>query len=86
MRIVTLVVAAALVAGACVVLSFSAAHAQAMGGASAGRPSERSPAPPPPDAEKKKKDEKAFNDAVSRIPTPEKKYDPWGVVRDNGKH
>jgi hypothetical protein len=33
------------------------------------------------DPEKKKKDEKAFNDAVNRIPAPDKKYDPWGNVR-----
>jgi hypothetical protein len=35
------------------------------------------------DPAKKKADEKAFNDAVTRIP--EKKYDPWGAVRQNGK-
>jgi hypothetical protein len=51
----------------------------------AGKPSERSAPPPPADKEQKKKDEKAFNDAVNRIPPAEKKYDPWGVVRDNGK-
>ena len=47
-----------------------------------GEPSGRSP--PPPDKEKQKKDEKAFNDAVSRIPLPDKKYDPWGTVRTGG--
>jgi len=37
------------------------------------------------DPEKKKADEKAFNDAVKRIPLLEKKYDPWGTVRQNAK-
>jgi hypothetical protein len=37
------------------------------------------------DPAKKKADEKAFNDAVKRIPMPEKKYDPWGTVRQNSK-
>jgi hypothetical protein len=37
------------------------------------------------DPEQKKKDEKAFNDAVSRIPPAAKKYDPWGNVRSSGK-
>jgi hypothetical protein len=58
------------------------AHAQM--GAGAGKPADRAPPPPPPDERQKKKDEKAFNDAVSRIPAPDKKYDPWGVVRGNG--
>jgi hypothetical protein len=40
---------------------------------------------PAVDPAKTKADEKAFNDAVSRIPSPEKKYDPWGVVRQSGK-
>jgi hypothetical protein len=37
------------------------------------------------DPAKQKADEKAFKDAVTRIPAPEKKYDPWGTVRQNGK-
>jgi hypothetical protein len=47
----------------------------------------RAPRPEEPkvDPAKKKADEKAFNDAVSRIPLPEKKYDPWGAVRQNGE-
>ena len=36
----------------------------------------------PVDPEKKKADEKAFNDAVKRIPLPDKKFDPWGQVRE----
>jgi hypothetical protein len=43
------------------------------------------PEEPKVDPEKKKADEKAFNDAVKRIPSSEKKYDPWGTVRQNGK-
>jgi hypothetical protein len=43
------------------------------------------PQEPRIDPAKKKADEKAFNDAVSRIPLPEKKYDPWGTVRQNGR-
>jgi hypothetical protein len=56
------------------------AYAQMAAGA--GKPSDRTPPPPPVDEAQKKKDEKAFKEGVSRIPTPEKKYDPWGVVRD----
>jgi len=37
------------------------------------------------DPEKKKRDEKQFNDAIKRIPTSDKKYDPWGNVRGTGK-
>jgi hypothetical protein len=37
------------------------------------------------DPEKKKADEKAFKDAVDRIPVSDKKFDPWGSVRQSGK-
>jgi len=37
------------------------------------------------DPEKKKRDDKEFNEAIKRIPLPEKKYDPWGSVRSTGK-
>jgi hypothetical protein len=40
---------------------------------------------PPVDPAKKKAEEKAFNDAVKRIPLPEKKFDPWGEVRETPK-
>jgi hypothetical protein len=43
------------------------------------------PEEPKVDPAKKKADEKAFNDAISRIPLPQKKYDPWGTVRQNVK-
>jgi len=52
----------------------------AEGAGRAARPEE-----PKVDPAKKKADEKAFNDAVNRIPPPDKKYDPWGTVRQNGK-
>jgi len=29
-------------------------------------------------------DEKAYNSALERIPTPKKPYDPWGQVHDTG--
>jgi hypothetical protein len=32
-------------------------------------------------ADRRKAEDKAFTDAVKRIRPPEKKYDPWGVVR-----
>jgi hypothetical protein len=52
----------------------------------AGKVQQQSNEPPPAVvAAKKKEDEKAFNDAVKRIPLPDKKYDPWGGVRGAGK-
>jgi hypothetical protein len=62
------------------------AYSQA-GGFNATQGAGRMPYPEEPkvDAEKKKADEKAFNDAIKRIPSAEKKYDPWGTVRQNGK-
>ena len=41
---------------------------------------------PPVDPAKKKAEEKAFNDGVKRIPSPDKKFDPWGEVRDTARH
>jgi hypothetical protein len=40
---------------------------------------------PKVDPAKKKADENAFSDAINRIPSPQKKYDPWGAVRQNAK-
>jgi hypothetical protein len=40
---------------------------------------------PAEDSEKKKRDEKEFNEAIKRIPVPDKKHDPWGNVRSTGK-
>jgi hypothetical protein len=36
-------------------------------------------------AERSKAEDKAFTDAAKRIRLPEKKYDPWGVIRDDPK-
>jgi hypothetical protein len=33
------------------------------------------------DDKKPKVDEKAYNEALKRIPEPKEKYDPWGVAR-----
>ena len=54
-----------------------------IGGAGGGRGGGgRQPSSAPADPEKKKSEDKAFNDAVKRIPLPDKKFDPWGVVRE----
>jgi len=34
--------------------------------------------------ERPRVDEKAYNSALERIPTPKKPYDPWGPVHDTG--
>lgn len=33
------------------------------------------------DAAKPKVDEKAYKEALKRIPEPKEKYDPWGIAR-----
>ena len=56
-------------------------------GANSGKPNGAQPPRPQQatvDPEQKKRDDKAFNDAVKRIPGPDKKYDPWGTVRNAG--
>jgi hypothetical protein len=35
----------------------------------------------PPPENHPKIDEKAYKAALDRIPTPDKKYDPWGIAR-----
>jgi hypothetical protein len=65
-----------------IVALIAPAYAQSQNMPNPGKPSNRSPATAPVDPEKKKKEDKAFNDAVKRIPEPEKKFDPWGVVRN----
>jgi uncharacterized protein YdeI (BOF family) len=45
----------------------------------------RPPEEPKVDPDQQKKAERAFKDAVNRIPGPEKKFDPWGNVRTTGK-
>jgi hypothetical protein len=65
------------------------ALAQNLGSQQGGpRLNSRSPTETPEQVAKKKAEEKAndkaFNEAVKRIPGPEKKYDPWGNVRNGG--
>jgi hypothetical protein len=38
----------------------------------------------PPVEDHPKVDDKAYKAALDRIPTPDKKYDPWGVARPAG--
>jgi len=66
-------VAMALAATAALLLLSSAADAQL---------SKRSHAAPTGET-KPRVDEKAYNAALDRIPTPKKPYDPWGQVHDD---
>lgn len=52
-------------------------------GKGGGKPAEKSAAELAEEKKNRQIDEKAYNDAVSRIPdkTPAKKPDPWGNVR-----
>lgn len=73
----------AIVAAIAIALLTVPSFGQGMGGGKGGRP------PPPEekkvDPEKKKAEEKAFKDAIDRIPVSDKKFDPWGSVRQPGK-
>jgi hypothetical protein len=66
------------------------AHAQANGpggisaASGAGR-ANRPPEEPKVDPEKRKADEKAYKDGLKRVPDPDRKFDPWGTVRQGGK-
>jgi hypothetical protein len=64
------------------------ALAQMGGGAGGGRGGEarRPGSSTVEDPAKKKAEERAFNDALKRIPASEKKYDPWGNIREAPKH
>jgi len=62
------------------------AYSQMGGGSKSGLGKPPDPQKPVVDVEKKKRDDKAFDEAVKRIPAPDKKYDPWGAVRDTGNH
>jgi hypothetical protein len=66
---------AALIVIATVISGFAVpAYSQGLGkngGGYAGPPPENHP----------KIDEKAYKAALDRIPTPDKKYDPWGITR-----
>jgi len=74
----------AVILGALIVPVF--AQAGGPGGAPnpAGRRSPNSPIAEDP--AKKKAEERAYNDALKRIPASDKKYDPWGNVRELPKH
>ena len=75
-----------IVAVAMVLLTIPA-FAQMGGGINASQGAGRASRPEEPkvDPAKQKADEKAFKEGVNRIPPPEKKYDPWGTVRQGGK-
>jgi hypothetical protein len=56
-------------------------------GQGAGRAGAKASETPEEAAKKKEEDkarERAYSDAVKRIPAPAKKYDPWGTVRSSG--
>ena len=60
---------------AAVILTLLAAPAFAQGKKGAGGQSKE------PEDPTKKIDEKAYKNALERIPEPKEKYDPWGVAR-----
>ena len=70
---------------AAVLIAFSTASVYAQGaiGKGGGKSSQKSDAELAEEQKNRKIDEKAYNDAISRIPdkTPVKKPDPWGSVR-----
>jgi hypothetical protein len=85
MRIVlvaTLIAVTTLPAYAQTMNGIGAAQGASRAGA-AGAPQQESAAAVAKKKEEQKANERAFNDAVKRIPTPDKKYDPWGNVRDS---
>jgi hypothetical protein len=53
----------------------------AAGAGRAGRPPEETKVDPA----KQKADEKAYKDGLKRVPDPDRKFDPWGAVRQGGK-
>jgi hypothetical protein len=67
MRIITLALA---------MLALIAVPAQAQLGAKRHRPDEKQV-----DIKKRQIDEKAYKQALERIPEPKAKFDPWGVAR-----
>jgi hypothetical protein len=63
------------VAGVILTLLAAPAFAQGAKGGGGGAP------PKDPNEATKKLDEKAYKNALERIPEPTEKYDPWGVAR-----
>jgi hypothetical protein len=62
---------------AAMMLALLAAPAYAQGAKGGGG----GPPPKDPNEATKKLDEKAYKNALERIPEPTEKYDPWGVAR-----
>ena len=56
------------------------AHAQ-MGGGKRGQRSNEDTKQAADRQKKAKADEKAYQDALKRIPDPKEKYDPWGMTK-----
>ena len=68
-----------LVIGIAMILLVSAAEAQAVGGEKGGKHQRN--AQKTEDQSKKKVDEKAYDDALKRIPSSNEKPDPWKAMR-----
>ena len=67
---------------AAAVLALVAMPAQAqMGGGKRGHRTDDDPAKAADAAKKKKADDKAYQEALKRIPDPKEKYDPWAVTK-----
>lgn len=68
---------------AAMLIAFSTVSVCAQGIGKAPGPKEKTPAEQAEERKNRQIDEKAYNDAISRIPdkTPVKKPDPWGNVR-----
>jgi hypothetical protein len=75
------------VVAAAVMLGLLAAPAAAQMGGKHNRPEDPKAAADPKDAKRAAAQEKAYKDALERIPDPKEKYDPWGgvVPADSGK-
>jgi hypothetical protein len=68
------------------VLTAPAYSQGSIGNGGGGRPSQVNAARTAAEnAEKSKAEDKAFTDAIKRMPRAEKKYDPWGIVRETPK-
>ena len=66
---------------AAAVLALVAASAQAQMGGKRGHKSDDDPAKAAEDAKKKTADDRAYQDALKRIPDPKEKFDPWAVAK-----
>jgi hypothetical protein len=59
--------------------------ANGIGAASGAGRANQPPEAPKVDPAQQKADEKAFKEGVKRIPDPDKKFDPWGNLRQSGR-